>query len=106
MEKFKRLAPANFKSLKVPRRALSSSTTSLPEKWRPVKLFADCDKDGVANVFDCQPHNARKQDAEFEKKAKQADRNLTGVLKSSRMQRIKKGANRTPTAQELVDESY
>ena len=27
-----------------------------------VKWFADSDKDGVANIFDCQPHNKRKQD--------------------------------------------
>lgn len=28
----------------------------------PVRLFADDDKDGVANVFDCRPKNRRKQD--------------------------------------------
>jgi hypothetical protein len=28
----------------------------------PAVLFADYDKDGVANVFDCQPKNWRKQD--------------------------------------------
>lgn len=32
---------------------------------KPFQLFKDCDKDGVANVFDCQPRNKRKQDREF-----------------------------------------
>ena len=29
---------------------------------KPVQLFKDSDKDGVANVFDCKPFNKRKQD--------------------------------------------
>jgi len=29
---------------------------------KPIQLFKDSDKDGVANVFDCKPHNKRKQD--------------------------------------------
>jgi hypothetical protein len=29
---------------------------------KPAGLFADSDRDGVPNVFDCQPHNKRKQD--------------------------------------------
>ena len=28
----------------------------------PNMLFKDSDRDGVANVFDCQPHNKKKQD--------------------------------------------
>lgn len=28
----------------------------------PIQLFKDSDKDGVMNVFDCKPHNKRKQD--------------------------------------------
>ena len=30
--------------------------------WNTKNLFIDSDKDGVANVFDCSPHNKRKQD--------------------------------------------
>ena len=52
---------ANFKSLKVPRRALCPG----PHKFQPAKLFADSDRDGVANVFDCQPHNPRRQDKTY-----------------------------------------
>jgi hypothetical protein len=33
---------------------------------RPVKLFGDKDRDGVANVFDCQPRNPRRQDKSIE----------------------------------------
>ena len=29
---------------------------------RPSRLFGDKDRDGVANVFDCQPNNRRRQD--------------------------------------------
>ena len=29
---------------------------------RPSRLFRDSDRDGVADVFDCQPRNRRKQD--------------------------------------------
>jgi hypothetical protein len=29
---------------------------------KPIQLFKDSDKDGVANVFDCKPYNKRKQD--------------------------------------------
>jgi len=29
---------------------------------RPSRLFGDRDRDGVANVFDCQPRNPRRQD--------------------------------------------
>ena len=32
---------------------------------RPARIFADRDRDGVANVFDCQPRNPRKQDSGF-----------------------------------------
>ena len=32
---------------------------------RPSKIFADRDRDGVANVFDCQPNNPRKQDRQI-----------------------------------------
>jgi len=35
-----------------------------PLETRPIKLFADTDRDGVMNVFDCQPFNKRKQDSE------------------------------------------
>jgi hypothetical protein len=28
----------------------------------PIQLFKDSDRDGVMNVFDCKPHNQRKQD--------------------------------------------
>jgi len=31
----------------------------------PINLFADSDRDGVANVFDCQPRNKRKQGKVF-----------------------------------------
>ena len=51
-----------MKSLKVPPHALRAGP--LPNKWLPQKLFSDDDKDGVPNVFDCQPHNSRKQDKE------------------------------------------
>ena len=30
--------------------------------WNTNNLFIDSDRDGVANVFDCQPFNKRKQD--------------------------------------------
>lgn len=30
---------------------------------KPVQLFKDSDRDGVANVFDCKPYNKRRQDA-------------------------------------------
>ena len=30
--------------------------------WNTNKLFVDSDKDRVSNIFDCQPHNKRKQD--------------------------------------------
>lgn len=30
--------------------------------YKPNYLFKDSDKDGVANVFDCKPHNKRRQD--------------------------------------------
>jgi hypothetical protein len=29
---------------------------------KPINLFGDKDKDGVMNVFDCKPHNKRRQD--------------------------------------------
>ena len=32
---------------------------------RPSRLFRDTDGDGVADVFDCQPRNPRKQDGEW-----------------------------------------
>ena len=32
---------------------------------RPSRLFADDDRDGVANVFDCQPRNRRRQDDRY-----------------------------------------
>ena len=32
------------------------------DKVSPARLFADTDRDGVANVFDCQPFNNRRQD--------------------------------------------
>jgi len=38
------------------------SRAPLNIETRPVKLFADRDRDGVANVFDCQPRNPRRQD--------------------------------------------
>ena len=32
------------------------------DKVSPARLFADTDRDGVANVFDCRPFNKFKQD--------------------------------------------
>ena len=32
------------------------------DKVSPARLFADTDRDGVANVFDCRPRNPRRQD--------------------------------------------
>ena len=34
------------------------------DKVMPNKLFADTDRDGVPNVFDCRPFNKRRQDEE------------------------------------------
>ena len=36
------------------------------DKVMPNKLFADTDRDGVPNVFDCRPFNKRRQDFEPE----------------------------------------
>ena len=33
---------------------------------RPSQLFRDSDRDGVADVFDCQPNNRRRQDMDAE----------------------------------------
>ena len=52
----KSLKQKPFCNLKLPRHTLRPTT------WGTRKLFADSDRDGVANVFDCQPHNPRKQD--------------------------------------------
>jgi len=38
------------------------SKLALSKYGKPVQLFKDSDKDGVANVFDCKPYNKRKQD--------------------------------------------
>jgi hypothetical protein len=40
---------------------------------RPVKLFGDRDRDGVANVFDCQPNNRRRQDGDNSDKKQKED---------------------------------
>ena len=32
---------------------------------RPARLFRDSDRDGVADVFDCQPRNKRRQDGKI-----------------------------------------
>lgn len=66
--------------------------------WNTKKLFADDDRDGVANVFDCQPHNRRKQDGEWgnaelnEKKferldSSKGDKILSDLSKSSRFRK-------------------
>jgi len=34
------------------------------DKVSPARLFADSDRDGVPNVFDCRPFNKRRQDNE------------------------------------------
>jgi len=46
----------------------SACTAALPgpkvkkvKSWNTFKLFADSDRDGVPNVFDCRPRNPRKQ---------------------------------------------
>lgn len=41
------------------------------KSWNTFKLFADSDRDGVANVFDCKPHNKRKQDVIYSIQRKQ-----------------------------------
>ena len=37
------------------------------DKVSPARLFADSDRDGVANVFDCRPFNKRRQDEDWPK---------------------------------------
>jgi len=90
----KKLLTKTYKPLGLPRGTIHAGP--LPGKWRPVKLFGDADRDGVANIFDCQPHNARKQDVaaqdddDFQLKELQASRNLTKITQSPRYDRIKK----------------
>ena len=43
---------------------------TMKKRWfnletRPSRLFGDRDRDGVANVFDCQPRNPRRQDGGY-----------------------------------------
>jgi hypothetical protein len=72
----------------------------LPE-MRPSRLFADNDRDGVANVFDCQPRNPRKQDGDWsnaqenERKFERLDANkgddiITRLTKSERFRKIRR----------------
>jgi len=51
----------SFNFLKVPRKTLRPGFP--PAQFRTQNLFSDSDRDGVANVFDCQPNNPRKQDS-------------------------------------------
>jgi len=46
------------------------------DKVSPARLFADTDRDGVANVFDCRPFNPRRQDADIEKMNPRQKRDL------------------------------
>lgn len=67
--------------------------------WNTRKLFADDDRDGVANVFDCQPRNPRRQDggwgnaSDNEKKferfqdEKKTDSNITKITKNFKTRR-------------------
>ena len=66
---------------------------------RPARIFADRDRDGVANVFDCQPRNPRKQDSDWgdsesnEKKFERfEDKGITdfNITKMTKSQRFKK----------------
>lgn len=45
-----------------PSRGIYPIRSSKAYYGKPVQLFKDSDRDGVMNVFDCQPHNRRKQD--------------------------------------------
>ena len=47
---------------------------TMKKRWfnletRPSRLFGDRDRDGVANVFDCQPRNRRRQDGDDDREA-------------------------------------
>ena len=69
--------------------------------WNTRKLFADDDKDGVSNVFDCQPRNPRRQDGEWgnalenERKferldTKKGDSIITELTKSNRFRKARR----------------
>ena len=51
------------------------------DKVMPNKLFADTDRDGVPNVFDCRPFNKRKQDEDVNVKLHQHGIEITGFDK-------------------------
>jgi len=62
---------------------------------RPARIFADYDKDGVANVFDCQPRNPRRQDrrrlahGDTKEERIRADKNITEITKSERFKKAR-----------------
>jgi hypothetical protein len=43
---------------------------------RPSRLFADYDRDGVANIFDCRPRNRFRQDSEEWQDAEENEKNF------------------------------
>jgi hypothetical protein len=61
---------------------------------RPSKLFMDSDRDGVANVFDCQPYNRFKQDV-------QVEATVIGTPKAAKAAKAAKEAQAAPLPKEL-----
>lgn len=54
---------------------------------KPIQLFKDSDRDGVANVFDCKPYNKRRQDVISPFQSATPVQDMLNRQESSRQQR-------------------
>ena len=65
------------------------------DKVMPNKLFADSDRDGVPNVFDCRPFNKRRQDEEIETETEKANREFHEQKEARRKYEEAKASGKT-----------
>ena len=73
------------------------------DKVSPARLFADSDRDGVPNVFDCRPFNKRRQDYQIKRKTMEGYIPLSDRIEKQ-LDRKDKGERKTRIQDTDIDE--